>query len=111
MRRRVRDHVTSFRHVEVLVNRSVSLKQVLIGAAVLVVLLGTFLAGMAYENHRIKSSFETVFGDFDDDNAFEDESEAEAAPDPVELVVDEPLKVRTSDGGELTVTLNKVEIR
>jgi hypothetical protein len=104
------------------VDKQVSLKKVLAVVGVLVVLGGTFYAGMAYENHRITSGIEDAFSDFgDDDTAMEgdtgDTTEAdpeEEASEPTELKEGSTVKVETEnyDGepSEMSVTLNKVAI-
>lgn len=101
-------------------DRQVPLKKVLAVVGVLVVLGGTFYAGMAYENHRIVSGIEDAFSDFGDEDsdsqsASDDEEQEEPVPDPVELAVDQPFTTAASDEdgeavGEITVTLIKVDV-
>lgn len=98
------------------VNKQVSLKKVLAVVGVLVVLGGTFYAGMAYENHRIQKGFEEAFSGLgegpEDDSTGEDESTETTAPEAVELVKNKPLVVELADedfddesDGQVTVTL------
>jgi hypothetical protein len=86
--------------------RSVPLKYVLIGLGALIVLSVTFYAGMAYENHRIKSAVEDAFSGFgtESEESSEGDEEAESTPEPVELVEGSPVETNTYEG-TVTVTL------
>lgn len=101
-------------------DKQVSLKKVLAVVGALVVLGGTFYAGMLYENHRITSSIEDAFSDFGDGDTSTDgasdavDSDDEEAPEATEFKEGSTVKIETEnydgDAGEMTVTLKKVAI-
>jgi hypothetical protein len=100
-----------------LVDKQVSLKKVLAVLGTLVILGGTFYAGMLYEDHRIASGIEDAFGDLGEEYTEVTDGEAEETPQPTEaeeLKEGSTVKVETEnyDGepGEMSVTLKKVAI-
>lgn len=98
-------------------NRTITLKTALIVVGGLVVLAGTFFAGMQYEDYRIAKGIEDAFSGPDEpgSESGEDSQEgADSAPEPVELVKGKPLTVEMFDvdgaAGELTITLQKTAL-
>lgn len=102
-------------------DKQVSLKKVLAVVGALVVLGGTFYAGMLYENHRITSGIEDAFSGFGEDDTASDggtdgtDSGAEKTPKLTEFKVNSTVKVETEnydgEAGEMSVTLKKVAVR
>ncbi|WP_311209483.1 MULTISPECIES: hypothetical protein [unclassified Aeromicrobium] len=97
-------------------DRQVSLKKVLAVIGTLVVLGGTFYAGMAYQSHRIASSFEEAFSDFGDetDSATDaDEADVEE-PDvePVEVAQGDTVTSVLADdsGATMEITFEKIRV-
>jgi hypothetical protein len=93
----------------------VPLKWVVAALGALIVLALTFYAGMAYEDHRIKTGIEEAFsglGDLGDSSTGSDGGTTEGgdAPDPVELTENTPVEVQTYDG-TMTYTLLSSELK
>lgn len=74
-------------------DRQVSLKKVLAVVGAVVLLGGTFYAGMAYENHRISTGIEEAFSGFDEE--FEGDTSATEGGDEAPQV--EPVEVAQGD--------------
>lgn len=95
-------------------DRQVSLKKVLAVVGVLVVLAGTFYAGMAYENHRIASSFEDAFSglgdEFDEDVTTEETEEPEVEPAEVNEGDSVTSVVADDSGTTMEITFEKIGI-
>lgn len=96
-------------------DRQVSLKKVLAVVGALVVLGGTFYAGMAFQNHRIASSFEEAFSDFGDET--ENDTDTEDAPEepdvqPVEVVQGDTVRSVLADdsGATMEITFEKIRV-
>lgn len=97
-------------------DRQVSLKKVLAVVGVLALLGGTFYAGMAYQNHRIASSFEEAFSDFGDETeeGF-DETDTEAEEpevEPVEVAQGDTVTSVLADdsGATMEITFEKIRV-
>lgn len=60
-------------------DRQVSLKKVVAVFAAVAVIGGTFYAGMAFENHRIRSGIEEAFSDFGDEDMGEESATDESS--------------------------------
>lgn len=88
--------------------KSVPMKWIAAAVGALVVLGGTFFAGMAYENNRIENELKEAFsglGGDSDESLFGEDEPAEDAPEPVELTEGTPIEVQDSSGGTVTITL------
>lgn len=95
--------------------RQVRLKTVLIVGGVIIGVVLSFVAGVAFENNRIKSELEEAFSDIDssgDDFLSDDSDDSEEVPDPVELKVGETIETDDPYGeGRLAITLTSVDYR
>lgn len=74
-----------------------------VAAVAVAALIATFLAGMAYQEHRITSQWTTLVDEIDASGPTDGESDEPAAP-PVELKTGKPLDV-TMGRDSMTITL------